>query len=409
MQEIIDDRYELIKTLGKGSFGEVFEARDNKLHRLVALKRFFPEAIANSQLRDAIENEARLMARFKHPNILGVIEYQVTDDLGYIVTDLAEGGSLEKKIRAVGRQPVRFSLLEVTRYLEQIALGLYEAHSKIVAHRDLKPANILLAKDGHAMIADFGLAAVLGDNATMASLHLEGGTPSYMAPEQWENKPRRVSDIYALGIITFQLLTGKLPYGGNAAQLLNQHLHTPMPLLREVAPELNYPAALDDVIAAATEKEWDKRIRSPLEYYGRFREVVIAASNDGLVTSFPPPPPKFSAVLPPEESSKDQPSLPLQPEPEPEPPNPRTERLLKQARLLRMEQEHRLKSVVDAKISAAIKHDLKDLEEQIQKFEAELNLNLTKPTVIEAVPDLSNNSVQQSSLGEGLETEGKHS
>ncbi|NWJ95577.1 MAG: serine/threonine protein kinase [Chloroflexi bacterium] len=398
MPDTIDERYQLIKTLGKGTFGEVFEVRDLRLDRLVALKRFSNETLADPEVRREIKNEARLMAQFKHSNILHVIDYHIKDNLGYIVTDLAEGGSLDKKISMAVQQSAPsgrpFSLVEVTNYLQQIASGLEEAHSKRVVHRDLKPANILLAKDGHAMIGDFGLAVILSDYSS-TTLHREGGTPYYMAPEQWMKRPQLVSDVYALGIITFQLLTGKLPYRGSLAELMGQHCNVPMPLLSQVAPELTYSSTLDDVIAAATDKVWRNRTRSPLEFYEHFREAVANISLKDVRLS--PPPDPNRPDLPKEESSRNT--------------NSSTKRLLKQAKILRAEQHHRLKAGVDNQIRAIINHDLKDLDEKIQKFENELKLNSIKPNAVESLPNLPYASIAQSSSfnrsGKGLETEGK--
>jgi serine/threonine protein kinase len=299
-------RYDIIEPrIGVGSFGEVYRAYDNKFKppRLVAIKIIKPSTLENSTSQYEIETEAGYMARFRHPNILRILDYEFTHDLAYIVMDLAEGGSLQDRIRPRDKLPIRLPLREVVYYIGQIAAALNEAHSQGIIHRDLKPGNILLDRNGNVLLSDFGLAAVVS-NATSTNIEAEGGTPLYMAPEQWKGKPRRSSDIYALGVITYQLITAKTPYTGSKYDLMRKHIEDPIPTISQAAPDLVYPPELDEIIASTLEKDYHLRLASAEAFYNRLYEVVVNMGIDLTPLNLPPLTPVFSNTLAVEESSK---------------------------------------------------------------------------------------------------------
>jgi|GEM_PF-1424419 len=282
-RRVIGNRYNLVQSLGKGTFGEVYEAEDTKFDppRRVALKLLRGDLLEDQSVREEVKREASTLARFSHPNILRVIDFEVNQDLAYIVTDLADSGSLEKKIRPDPKKAAQaLPLEEVSSYLQQIADALDEAHSQGLIHRDIKPANILINKRGQVMLADFGLASALSSTSSSTMVDTEAsGTPLYMAPEQWQGQAGKVSDVYALGVLTYQMITGQTPFQGNTSALAYQHTHEMVPTLSKRAPNLKYPPALDEIMAQAMAKEPGHRFRRAGDFYRRFRSVLDTANG----------------------------------------------------------------------------------------------------------------------------------
>jgi serine/threonine-protein kinase len=274
---LIAGRYRLGRLLGRGAYGEVYYAEDLKFDppRVVALKLLSTRHFNDPQISEELKREAGAMGRFSHPNILRVLDFEINPELAFIVTEYASGGSLAQKLQPAAGQPFSpVPLPEVARYLEQLSSALDEAHRNGVIHRDLKPHNILLDGQGRPLLADFGLASAMntsGSSLVQASL---SGTPLYMAPEQWEGQAGIASDIYALAVITFQLITGQPPFQGNQTALAWQHREAPVPRLADRAPWLTYPPALDQVIAEGMAKDPRQRPRPASEFYRRFKAAL---------------------------------------------------------------------------------------------------------------------------------------
>jgi len=303
--KLIAARYRLGRFLGRGTFGEVYLANDIKFQppRPVALKILHPDLLAEEQARQDFEREASLLARFNHPNILRVLDFGVSQEQTFIVTEYAGGGSLAQKLRPDPTQPpLRLSFEEAGYYLEQIGEALTEAHSQGLIHRDIKPQNILLDQRGRALVADFGLAAVT-TTATSSSVATEAsvsGTPLYMAPEQWQGKARKASDIYALGIILYQMLTGFPPYLGSQYELMSQHINAPVPRLSRQASELNYPEALNQLFAQLLAKDPQQRPRPAKDCYQLYKKALATSNPQGVgIKSHPTPDPEPTVAIPP--------------------------------------------------------------------------------------------------------------
>jgi WD40 repeat protein/tRNA A-37 threonylcarbamoyl transferase component Bud32 len=285
--EIIANRYRLRQLLGAGTFGEVFAAEDTKFDppRKVAVKLLRPQFVSEPQVREDIKREASALGRFSHPNILRVLDFEVSARQAYIVTEFAEGGSLATKLRPdPSRPPVPIPLPQVAEYLRQIADALDEAHNYGLIHRDIKPQNILLDGRGSPLLADFGLAAAVTSSSSSLVNTNTSGTPLYMAPEQWNGFVSKASDNYALGVLLYQMITGQTPFQGNQAALAWQHINSPVPKLVDRAPWLSYPPALDEVLAAAMAKEARDRPRQAGEIYQRFKAALEGQPENSSAT-----------------------------------------------------------------------------------------------------------------------------
>lgn len=205
-------RFEIIRHLGRGGFGVVYEARDPELGRRVALKAVRIDRAGNRELLlQLFKNEAEAAARLNHPNVVTVHEFGTHEGMPYVIFELAEGETLAARLSR-GKLPPR----EAAGVMLQVLHGLQHAHASGVVHRDLKPANVFCRADGQVKILDFGLAALrgpmesAGDGQTSSPA---GGTPAYMAPEQWQGSGEDArTDIFAAGVMLYQLLTGKLPF-----------------------------------------------------------------------------------------------------------------------------------------------------------------------------------------------------
>lgn len=205
--------YDILGVLGRGGMGVVYRARQHGLDRVVALKMILAGPHASPTVVARFRAEAQAVARFQHPNLVQVFEVDDFDNMPYMALEFVDGGTLAKKI-AREPQPPAFAAETV----EKLARAMQYAHDRGIAHRDLKPANILIAADGTPKITDFGLAKSLeGDSGQTHSGQIMG-TPSYMAPEQAEGKPDvgAPADVYALGAILYDLLTGRPPFAGSS-------------------------------------------------------------------------------------------------------------------------------------------------------------------------------------------------
>ncbi|MBN9393548.1 MAG: protein kinase [Chloroflexi bacterium] len=274
---LIANRYRKGRSLGAGGFGEVFYAEDIKFNppRPVAIKIVHTDLLVDPQVRDGISKEANVLAQFKHPNILRVLDFEVGQAGAFIVTELAEGGSLAQKLKPDPNQPPKpLPRKEVLFILERIALALDEAHSHNIVHRDIKPANILLDINGQPQLADFGFALTVTKSIALQTLTSVYGTPQYVAPEVWNDQAGKSSDIYALGVMLYEMITGYTPFLGNFDELKDKHLNGAIPTLKERYPRLRYPQALDAVIFRALAKKATQRYKKAIDLFQAFKAAL---------------------------------------------------------------------------------------------------------------------------------------
>jgi tetratricopeptide (TPR) repeat protein/tRNA A-37 threonylcarbamoyl transferase component Bud32 len=251
-------RFVVLETLGQGTFGTVYKARDSQLDRVVAVKVPRAGNLAGQGDLDRFLREARSVAQLRHPGIVSVHEVGQLDGLPYLVSDFVPGITLADRLSSA-RPTVR----ESARLVAQVAEALHYAHEQGVIHRDVKPSNIMLGDNRTAYVMDFGLAKRDAGETTMT---LDGqllGTPAYMSPEQARGQAHRVdgrSDIYSLGVILYELLTGELPFRGNTRMLLHQVLHEEPRSPRRLNDRI--PRDLETICLKAMAKEPGQRYQT---------------------------------------------------------------------------------------------------------------------------------------------------
>jgi class 3 adenylate cyclase len=263
-------RFEILETLGAGAMGQVFRARDAELQREVALKFLLPR----EGLTEVALVEARAIARLDHENIVRIFDVGEWSGepgaprLPFLVMEYLEGESLAALL-ARERPGLRRAL----KILEAIATGLAHAHERHLIHRDLKPSNVFLTRQGRVKLLDFGLAHLLASAARAPSLP-PAGTPAYMAPEQWRGEAQdERTDVWAVGVMLYELLMGRLPYEGGALEQLRAQVTSaePIPPVRSHRPEL--PQELEAFLAMALAKDPARRFRTARELQEELREL----------------------------------------------------------------------------------------------------------------------------------------
>jgi eukaryotic-like serine/threonine-protein kinase len=234
-------RFELVRELGRGGFGVVWEARDRELDRSVALKLLRPGTKAELR-EERLRREADAAARLSHDNIVAIHDIGISEYGAYLVLELLRGKTLAQRLE---EGPI--AVQDAVRIAADVAKGVAHAHARGVVHRDLKPGNVFLCDDGRVKVLDFGLAHAFGQPRQ------PGGTPAYMAPEQWRDAPEdERTDVFALGAILYRMLANALPFAGERETVGNRR-----------APALEIPNApgLGALVARTLEKDPVKRPR----------------------------------------------------------------------------------------------------------------------------------------------------
>jgi serine/threonine protein kinase len=246
--------YEIVERLGGGGMAVVYRAVQQPLGREVALKALSPELFQDEGFVKRFETEAKTLAKLDHPNILPIYDFEVTEGVAFLTMPLIRGGTLRD---ILNRGPL--DTLTAWRYLREIGDGLQHAHDAGIVHRDLKPTNVLIHSDGRAMLADFGLARGAGQPTHLTTIGLAIGTPGYMAPEQvMGHEVDRRCDIYAMGVLTFEMLTGRLPFiGSNRMEVAYATVNAPVPSAAKLNNAL--PDELDALLTKVLAKDPGQR------------------------------------------------------------------------------------------------------------------------------------------------------
>lgn len=250
VQRILDQRYELEELIGGGGMADVYKARDCLLNRPVAVKILHEEFKQDKEFVDKFQREAQAAARLSHPNIVNIYDVGVADGDHYIVMEYVPGRTLKDRIRQEGHLSVSESL----RVAREIAEALAHAHANNLVHCDIKPHNILMMADGHAKVADFGIARAVTESTMTYSGNVIGSV-HYFSPEQAKGTmitPK--SDVYSLGVVLYEMLTGKLPFtGDNPVSIAVKHLQEEPVPVRQIDPAI--PPVVEAIVSKAMSKD----------------------------------------------------------------------------------------------------------------------------------------------------------
>ncbi|MEW6583853.1 MAG: serine/threonine-protein kinase, partial [Actinomycetota bacterium] len=278
MTATLGDRYRLEEPIGHGGMASVWRATDTVLSRDVAVKRLHRRLCDDPQLAARFQREASVVARLTHPAVVKLLDRGEDADGAYLVFELVDGEDLKARITRDGKLPPA----EAAAVCAQIARGLHHAHSQGVVHRDISARNILLTGDGHAKLADFGVARADEGAAGLTGTGAMVGTSEYLAPEQAQGGDvDGRADVYALGVVLYECLTGELPFtGAGPLAVAIRHLSEPVPDPRSIAPAV--PEPLGVAVLTATAKDPDRRYPDA----GRLAEVLeaVALGRDPTMT-----------------------------------------------------------------------------------------------------------------------------
>ena len=282
--------YRLIEKLGRGGMATVYKGYESTLDRYVAIKVLPQQFAHDPEFLTRFRREAKAIARLNHPNIVPVYSFGEEGDLTYIVMRYVEGGTLKQRL---GRP---MPLKQAAKITSQIARALSYAHEQGVIHRDVKPANVLMAEDDWPLLSDFGLARMMGSSVQLTQTGVGIGTPAYMSPEQGQGlKVDGRSDIYSLGIMFYEMLTGQVPYQADTPlAVVLKHITAPLPTPRQVNPDI--PEPIERVILKATAKDPEHRYQTAGEMVEALEKALAGLPVEAPTQDLSAPAPGWAAA-----------------------------------------------------------------------------------------------------------------
>jgi serine/threonine-protein kinase len=281
--------YEIRRLIGRGGMARVYEGFDANLHRSAAIKVINPQSEDSDEMKQRFFREARAVANLHHPNIVTVYQFGQGEGLYYLAMRLLEGQTLLQKLKRLRTQKRLIETDQLLSVVDDVSAALDYAHRNGVIHRDIKPSNVMLSNDKHAILMDFGLLMETSGDNTLGTAF---GTPRYIAPEQAVASDRAVpqSDIYSLGVIVYEMVTGQTPFDADSAMSLALlHISTPPPPPRSLRPDLS--EAVEQVILKALEKRPEARWQTARQFATALHEAFsgkpqnIKLSGDVLAAS----------------------------------------------------------------------------------------------------------------------------
>lgn len=276
--------YCLERSLGRGGFAEVYLGEHIYLKTPAAIKLLHTTGADQKHL-DGFLREAQAIAKLVHPHIVRVLEFGLDGETPFLVMDYAPNGTLRRRYSRKTQLP----LTAILPYVKQVSAALQYAHDAKIIHRDVKPENMLLGRGNEVLLSDFGIALLAHSSSSLSTQEV-AGTAAYMAPEQFQGKPRFASDQYALGLVVYEWLTGDLPFHGSFIELCTQHLFTPPPPLHEKVPTIL--PGVEEVILRALAKAPQDRYASVEEFAKELERAAVSSHPLSVTTTELPLTPK---------------------------------------------------------------------------------------------------------------------
>ena len=289
-------RYYLVEQLGEGGMAVVYKAQDTLLERDVAIKIIRRGAFPTDALGEVLkrfEREAKSLAKFSHPNIVKVHDYGEHEGSPYLVMEYMPGGTLRKILG----KPIPWQ--STLRLLLPVARGMEYAHKRGIVHRDIKPTNILITESGEPMLSDFGIAKLFEADQTtnLTGTGMAIGTPEYMAPEQWDGKSNPQSDLYSLGIVLYEMVTGRKPYiADTPISLLLKQATEPVPPPHQFVADL--PEATESLLVKSLARDPRDRL-ADMQALIRAMEALLASAPTAQSPQLDPDAPYKETLTPP--------------------------------------------------------------------------------------------------------------
>ena len=292
-------KYKIIGHIGRGGMADVYKALHPNLNIMVAIKVLNRALVHSPEMLERFQREGQAIAALRHLNIVQVFDLDVIDGVYFMVMEFVEGDTLGQRLAQMRRRGERVPPHDVLDIIGAVGRALHYAHEKEMLHRDIKPANIMFRSDGSVVLTDFGVAKILNAASDITATGAVAGTPAYMAPEQWTNdEPDKRSDIYSLGVVLYQVVTGELPFNAETpGRLMFKHISEPPPLPHKFYDDIS--PALEHVILRTLAKDPKERYQTAQELVDDLTDVVYQVESTAPTGVFAKPAQSGAELEPP--------------------------------------------------------------------------------------------------------------
>ncbi|MBE7467556.1 MAG: hypothetical protein DPW09_14845 [Anaerolineae bacterium] len=289
-------KYRIVARLGRGGMAEVYKAYQPGLDRYVGIKVLHAHLVDDKDFIGRFEREALAVGKLRHPNIVQALDFDREGDMYFMAMEFIDGPTLKDELKARRTENKPFSLKEISRIFSALCSAIDYAHSRNMVHRDLKPANVMINQEGQVVLTDFGIARIMGATQYTQTGALSG-TPAYMSPEQGQGeRGDERSDIYSLGVMLYEMVTGVVPYDGDTPfAVIMKHISEPLPLPTRINP--NIPESIERVILKAMSKSPEDRYQTAGEMARALRDAIgVAPGEEALPLTIVAPKPDIHQI-----------------------------------------------------------------------------------------------------------------